>query len=82
MSHRLRLPEIRRQFLRDLQRLDGPAFVRQEAAKAWDMPVDEAEGILETMEDVGLLGCRQVGDDRIWWHTELAMYDIMCAPTT
>lgn len=81
MPHRLRLPEVRRRLLRELQEIEGPAFTAQEAAAMWDLDVGQTEEILESMEGVGLLGCRWADGERIWWPTELALYDLTCAPT-
>lgn len=81
MTHRLRLPEVRRTLLRELQQIDGPAFTTQEAAAMWDLDGGQTEEILETMDRVGLLEGKPGDTDRIWWATELALYDVTCAAT-
>lgn len=81
MPHRLRLPEVRRRLIRELQEIDGPAFLTREAAAMWDLDADQTETILETMERVGLLDGKRGDSDRIWWFTKLARYDMTCAAT-
>lgn len=64
--------------LREVQRLDGPAFTSLEAAEVWELSADEAERLLRELNRVGLIQAKSGNTDRIWWMTELALYDLDC----